>query len=207
MDWADDVAYSVHDLEDGVVAGLIDLSVLEGECQEVAEVAAEQYAEAAAADVASVFKALTNEPWWPRTYDGTAASQVALKDATSTLIGRFCRAAERATRAQFGEGVLCRYDADLLVPTETRLECAALKAVTARYVMDRPGVRAIQENERQVVRELVAQLSQRAPDALEPVYAEAWHAAADDAGRLRAVVDQVAGLTDAAAAALHARLC
>jgi dGTPase len=67
-------------------------------------------------------------------------------------------------------------------------------------------VLAAQERERQVVTELVARLAERAPDPLEPAYAEAWQAAGDDAGRLRVVVDQVAGLTDAAAAALHARL-
>jgi dGTPase len=72
--------------------------------------------------------------------------------------------------------------------------------------MDRPGVRQVQERERQVAGELVQQLAERAPDLLEPVYADAWRVAADDAGRLRAVVDQVAGLTDAAAASLHARL-
>jgi dGTPase len=207
MDWADDVAYSVHDLEDGVVAGLIDLRRLldADERTAVAELAAREYSSAAAVEIDQAFGALVQEPWWPHSYDGTAASQVALKEATSAVIGRFCRAAEEATRAQYGDAALSRYDADLVVPVQARLECAALKAVTACYVMDRPGVRAIQERERAVVVSLVELLTDRA-ELLEPVHAEAWRAAADDAGRLRAVVDQVAGLTDAAAVALHARL-
>lgn len=206
MDWADDVAYSVHDLEDGVVAGLIDLRALQAEWQEVAAVAAALYSPADPAHIEAAFGALVAAPWWPREYDGSAGSQGALKAATSMLIGRFCRAAETATRARFGAGQLSRYAADLVVPEPARIECAALKAVTARYVMDRPGVRATQQREREVITELVRLLTELAPEPLEPSYAHAWRSAPDDAARLRAVVDQVAALTDAAAAALHDRL-
>ena len=42
---------------------------------------------------------------------------------------------------------------------------------------------------------------------LEPVFAQAWRDAADGAGRKRAVVDQIASLTDTSATSWHARLC
>jgi dGTPase len=207
MDWADDVAYSVHDLEDGVVAGLVDLPALcAGEHREVAALAAEVFSDASQAELEEAFRGLLEQDWWPRSYDGTATDQVALKRATSTLIGRFCRAAERATRARHGDGDLTRYAADLVVPDRERLECALLKAVAARYVMGRPEAAAAQAREREVLTELVTRLAERGGDALDPAYREEWAAAPDDAGRLRAVVDQVAGLTDAAALALHSRL-
>ncbi len=207
MDWSDDVAYSVHDLEDGVIAGLVDLEALHaGEWREVAALAAQHYSDAGVWELEEVFSALLSEPWWPRSYDGTAGAQAVLKNATSTLIGRFCSAAERATRAQHGEGALTRYAADLVVPAVERMECALLKAVAARYVMGRPEAEGIQAHEREVVAELVALLAERAPLALEPAYAEMYAEAGDDAARLRVVVDQVAGLTDAAALRLHSRL-
>ena len=206
MDWADDVAYSVHDLEDGVVAGLVDLAALPGDVDRVAEVASQHYSAASAGEIADAFRGLLSQPWWPTAYDASTASQVALRRATTGLIGRFCRAAEHRTRELHGDGPLARYDAVLVVPEQARAECAALKAVTATYVMDRPGVRAVQEREREVVTELVARLTDRGASALEPMYAEAWTAAPDDSARLRAVVDQVAGLTDASAAGLYARL-
>ena len=209
MDWSDDVAYSVHDLEDGVVAGLIDLARLPHEVAEVADQAAEQYSDAAPEELQAILSDLLAQPWWPRDYDGTVGAQVALKAATTTLIGRFCSAAQEATRLRYGSrpgARLQRYAADLVVPARERAECALLKAVTARYVMERPAAGALQAREREVVTELVALLVDRAPAVLEPGYADAWRRAPDDAARLRVVVDQVAGLTDAAASAVHARL-
>ncbi|MGZ6825393.1 MAG: deoxyguanosinetriphosphate triphosphohydrolase, partial [Mycobacteriales bacterium] len=198
----------VHDLEDGVVGGLIDLARLgeHDEREAVAELAAAHYSDLPAEELLDVYAALLAEPWWPAVHRGTARDQAALKSATSTLIGRFCRAAEVATRDRFGDEPLTRYAADLVVPARERAECALLKAVTMRYVMGRPEARALQEREREVVAELVVLLADRAPAALEPSYRETWEQAADDAGRLRVVVDQVAGLTDAAALAVHARL-
>ena len=145
------------------------------------------------------------DPWWPLAHDGSARSAVALKELTSTLIGRFCAAAETSTRAAHGDGPLTRYGADLVVPEQARRECALLKAVAARYVMAREGVVSAQEREREVVADLVRLLADR-PDALGPLAAEDFAAAGDDAGRLRAVVDQVASMTDASALHLHARL-
>ncbi len=207
MDWADDVAYSVHDLEDGILTGLVDVARLREpeEREALAELAAAQYSEAGAYELEEVLESMLDEPVFPRAFDGTAGSAVALKDLTSTLIGRFCTTVEDATRAAHGDGPLVRYGADLVVPPQVRAECALLKAVAARWVMARPGVRRAQEREREVVAELVVLLADRAPDALEPAYAQAWRAAADDRARLRVVVDQVASLTDAAAVALHAR--
>jgi len=205
MDWADDVAYSVHDFEDGVLAGLVRLPELADpvERDELAVLAAQVYSDESAADLRVVLDDLLHG--WPGAYDGGLAATAALKGLTSDLIGRFCLAAELATRAEHGDGPLARYAACLVVPREERARCALLKAVTARYVMARVGVAEAQVRERDTVTALVHALCER-PAELGPLQAQAWHEAGDDAGRLRAVVDQVASLTDAAAVHLHHRL-
>ncbi|BFO21276.1 hypothetical protein SHKM778_76640 [Streptomyces sp. KM77-8] len=108
MDWADDVAYSVHDVEDGLHAGHIDPDCLhaEAERQAVFEVAIGRYVPAGTApeELAEALDRLLDQEWWPHGYDGTAVAQARLKDATSQLIGRFCLAAEAATRLAHGEG-------------------------------------------------------------------------------------------------------
>ncbi|MDP9101408.1 MAG: deoxyguanosinetriphosphate triphosphohydrolase [Actinomycetota bacterium] len=206
MDWADDVAYSVHDLEDGIVSGLVDPGALHRDRAEIAALAAQHYCDASSSDLEQVLDDLVRERFWVPDFDGRAGAQAALKDLTSSLIGRFCRSAENATRSVHGEQPLVRYDAGLVVPAQARAECALLKAVTLRYVMGRPGAVAVQAREREVVAELLAALVDRAPRGLEPAFAQAWSEAAGDGGRLRACVDQVAGLTDAAALGLHHRL-
>ncbi|WP_329409606.1 deoxyguanosinetriphosphate triphosphohydrolase [Streptomyces sp. NBC_00704] len=210
MDWADDVAYSVHDVEDGLHAGHVDPGCLraEPERQEVFRVAVGRYVPAGTdpAELAAALDRLQDQPWWPHGYDGTAAAQARLKDATSQLIGRFCLAAEGATRARHGTGPLTRYDAELVVPYETRLECAVLKAVADLYVMQRAEQALLRADQRVVISELADALTVRAPDGLDPQFRALFDQAPDDRARKRVVVDQIASLTDASARSLHARL-
>jgi dGTPase len=207
MDWADDIAYSVHDFEDAVHTGHLPLQRLDdrGERAGLVALVLERYpADPGTAEAA--LDRLVALPGWPVGYDGTHRAQAALKNLTSHLIGRFARAAESATREAHGPGPLQRYGAELVVPLDVRLECEVLKALADRYVMSSAEARTRYAGQTDLVVELVELLEKTAPDGLEPLFREAFEAAADDAGRRRAVLDQVASLTDASAVALHGRL-
>ncbi|MET7688564.1 deoxyguanosinetriphosphate triphosphohydrolase [Streptomyces sp. NPDC005483] len=210
MDWSDDVAYSVHDVEDGLHAGHIDPDRLraEPERRAVFEVALGRYVseDTDPAELAAALDRLQDQEWWPHGYDGSAVAQARLKDATSQLIGRFCLSAEAATRERYGTGRLTRYDAELVVPHETRLECAVLKAVADRYVMQRAEQERLRADQRIVVAELAEALTVRAPDGLDPQFRALFDRVADDRARKRVIVDQIGSLTDASARSLHARL-
>ncbi|WP_330267090.1 deoxyguanosinetriphosphate triphosphohydrolase [Streptomyces griseorubiginosus] len=210
MDWSDDVAYSVHDVEDGLHAGHIDPNSLhaEPERRAVFEVALGRYVpeDTDPAELAAALDRLQDQEWWPHGYDGSAVAQARLKDATSQLIGRFCLSAEAATRERYGTGRLTRYGAELVVPHETRLECAVLKAVADRYVMQRAEQERLRADQRIVVAELAEALTARAPDGLDPQFRALFDRAPDDRARKRVIVDQIASLTDASARSLHARL-
>ncbi|MFJ2261391.1 deoxyguanosinetriphosphate triphosphohydrolase [Streptomyces sp. NPDC087844] len=210
MDWADDVAYSVHDVEDGLHAGHIDPNCLhaEPERREIFQVAVGRYvaADTDPAELSAALDRLLGQKWWPHGYDGSAVAQGRLKDATSQLIGRFCLAAESATRARHGTGRLTRYAAELVVPRAARLECAVLKAVADRYVMQRAEQELLRADQRVVVAELAEALTARAPEGLDPQFRALFDEACDDRARKRVIVDQISSLTDAAARSLHARL-
>ncbi|MEU8529822.1 deoxyguanosinetriphosphate triphosphohydrolase [Streptomyces sp. NPDC048629] len=210
MDWSDDVAYSVHDFEDGLHAGHIDPNLLyaEPERDDIWRVAVGRYVpeDTDPQELADALDRLVEQDWWPHGYDGSAVAQARLKDATSQLIGRFCLAAEGATRAAYGSGRLTRYAAELVVPRETRNECAVLKAVADRYVMQRAEQEALRADQRIVLAELAEALTSRAPDSLEPQFRALFLAAPDDRARKRVIVDQIASLTDASARTLHDRL-
>ncbi|MGW7051248.1 deoxyguanosinetriphosphate triphosphohydrolase [Streptomyces sp. NPDC054887] len=210
MDWSDDVAYSVHDFEDGLHAGHLDPNCLfaEPERQEIFAVAIGRYVphDTSPDELAAALDRLLDEEWWPHGYDGSAVAQARLKDATSQLIGRFCLSAEGATRQAYGTGRLTRYAAELVVPREVRHECAVLKAVADRYVMQRDEQERLRADQRVVIAELAEALTARAPDGLDPQFRALFAGAADDRARKRVIVDQIACFTDAAARSLHARL-
>ena len=209
MDLADDVSYSVHDVEDAVVGGRFDLAVLDraDERERVAEQIRSWYGDVVTADeIAAAMERLPRTPGWVREHDGSRGALAALKDLTSELIGRFCGAAIDATREAYGPGPLLRYGADLVVPRGTVAEIAVLKGLAVAYVMAPREAEPLHRRQREMVTALVELLADRAPDLLEPPFAADWRAADDDAARLRVVVDQVASLTDVSAAEWHARL-
>jgi dGTPase len=228
MDWADDVAYSVHDMEDGFHAGLITFKNLKSQTER-AEVSRTAIAYCPAgvteAELTEILEALLALDIWPVSYDGGPATVAALKNLTSELIGRFCVAAQQATLAAASESAphpttatplshtspvghsFTRYAADLVVPRRQRLECALLKAITARYVMNRAGVVVAQARERELLTELTYAVERGAPQTLDPLLRLSWDAAGTDAARRRVVIDQVASLTDTSAIAWHHRLC
>ncbi|GAB3281187.1 deoxyguanosinetriphosphate triphosphohydrolase [Actinocorallia lasiicapitis] len=207
MDWSDDVAYSVHDLEDSLVTGAVSLAALADpdERRAVCVTAAKMYCDAEVEELEERFAILQGQPYWPRTLDLTASSYAALKNLTSWLIGRFCLAAEEATRLEYGSGRLTRYAADLVVPREVRLEVGLLKAVTAHYVWT--SFSETRAHQRTIIAELAEAIAAGAPGTLDPLFRWAYADADDDAARLRVVVDQVASLTDTSALARHSSLC
>ncbi|HTR70788.1 MAG TPA: deoxyguanosinetriphosphate triphosphohydrolase [Mycobacteriales bacterium] len=207
MDWADDVAYSVHDLEDGVYAGHVPLALL-GDADEreaLVILAKDAYYDVSPAALDEAVDRLRSQPFWLGSFDASMRSVAALKRMTSELIGRLCSAATRATREQTGDVPLRRYGGTFVVPEGTRAECAVLKAMANRYVMSREVTLRAQARQREQLVELLGALMTAGPDALEPWLRDAYRAAPDEETRTRVVVDQVASLTDTSALVWHDR--
>src|SRR3712207_6657876 len=192
MDLADDISYSVHDVEDAVVGGRLNLDVLtrSEERQRIVASVHGWYGWTADADaLQAAMDRLVEARLWGTGFDGSRGALAVLKDATSQLIGRFAGAAQAATREKYGEGPLTRYAASLVVPHETLAEILVLKGLAVTYVMAPREQEPLYARQREILTDLVRVFADRAPLALEPPFAADWAAAPDDAARLRVVVE------------------
>ena len=207
MDWSDDVAYSVHDLEDSLVSGQVKLDQLSNDLPKLFTVAKQMYlADITEAEMQIALSSLQKLSCWPRYYDGTHRSLARLKDLASQLIGRFAQAAEVATQEKYGDGDLTRYSANLVVPRAQRVEVALLKSMAGHYVINADDSQIRYADQQKLLTELVEAILESAPATLEGFFLQDWQQAQTDQQRLRVVIDQVASLTDPGAVALHNRL-
>lgn len=207
MDWSDDVAYCVHDVEDAIASRRVDPAALRSADvqQVVAELACDWYVpDLPVEEVRAALVDILATGWVPEHHRGSRADLAALKDMTSRLIGHFVLTVEVATRERYGTGPLSRYAADLVVPRAQVAQAAVLKAVAAHFVMLSDERRTVMEHEREVITSLVERYSAD-PGAMDPVHREAHELAEDDIAAARAVIDQVASLSDARALAVFAQ--
>ncbi len=161
MDWADDVTYSVHDLEDFYRAGRLPLHLLaqrdSPEREEFFENVFERRRDdsefAAKSDLKEAFTSILVSTFsLPRAYDGSSVHRAALRRFTAILIGRYINAANLTQ--QDGGRVSLSIDDDL------RAEVTMLKELTWTYVIEAVSLAGRQQGQKRVIDELFAIFSQ-----------------------------------------------
>lgn len=212
IDWADDVTYSVHDLEDFYRAGRLPLHLLahrdprerESFFENVFERRKDDKDFAAKQDLRDAFTGILLPTFSiPGAYDGSSAHRAALRRFTGILIGRYINAASLAER----DGRVCiTIDADL------RNEVMMLKELTWTYVIEAPSLAARQHGQKRVIEELFEIYTELAEDpdnwkVFPNFYRERLrdvHGQEDEV--VRTCVDLIASMTESQAVAMHHRL-
>ncbi len=102
MDLSDDIAYSVHDFEDAIVSGYLDVPAL-GARVDHDELVDSMFewigGEIGQDELIAAFDRLDRLDAWIDSWDGSRVDHARLKNLTSQLIGRFADEAVHATRA------------------------------------------------------------------------------------------------------------
>ena len=209
MDFADDVAYSVHDFEDAIVSGFIDITELNNPATRsdlISKIADWNGHLFSPAELEVGLEKLSESEYWPSSFAGATADLARLKNLTSYLIGSFVsRATERVMSANPQES-LVRYFAQVEVPREVQIEISVLKGVVSAFLMSHESRRPFYEWQRALLTELADALLAANGEHLDAFASSAWISSSDDASRHRAIIDQIASLTDQSALNLHNQL-
>lgn len=219
MDWADDIAYSVHDLEDFHRCGVIPWHQLfSGDAGRSGTPAASTIDRAtqgwynspvdAIGRLRDAFRNLedllrnTFEPLLFSPYEGTREQRQMLRTMTSSLIARYIGAASLSTVEDVGNGLRA-----LQIGDQEQDEIRILKQITRDYIIENPSLVAQQKGQQRVLSELFETILGDAtsghPRYLPPRLRYLWR---DDLPRARFVADAIASLTEAEALGLHSRL-
>lgn len=210
MDWADDIAYAIHDLEDFYRANLVPLNDFQNEdfrAQFLRQT--EMHWRTKDLDFARA-EFLTTElaelipPQLNRPYAGESDQRRYLRGFTSRLVGRYVQAAEYVEDDPNGKRIRMR-------PQELQ-ELKILKLLMRHYVFGRPALVAQQYGQQRIVKELFEDLLEAAKSVrLHAILPASCRESLGRSNvgidlRARTAADVIASMTETQAYALHARL-
>lgn len=211
MDWADDIAYSVHDLEDFHRAGVIPWGEIfsdaggealiertAGKWHDAPEDALKRLTAAweSLRDYFATWDVLTTE-----IYDGSRYHRIALRSLTSTLISRYVQATSLSGN----------FNAPPVIKgAEEEAEVLILKQITRKYIISNPSLLAQQHGQRRIIEKLFKAIMRGVKEeagrpAFLPIRLQyLWDYAEGESARFAA--DCIASLSEAQTTALFARL-
>ena len=206
MDWADDIAYAVHDLEDGIHVGLITT----GRAQALREdiLARAQRAEPSADD-ADVDWAVSKLDLMGDPLLSAKPAKATRKEISSELIGDFISSTTREPPGGTTSAIhSVRYDSRVVVSASAKRRVAVLKALTFSLMINDARVHTLEARSERILKDLFDFHSK--PDALR-AYPDDFRpdfrmAGGDSERRARVACDFLSGMTDQYAERLHQRL-
>jgi dGTPase len=214
MDWADDITYSVHDLDDFYRAHKIPLHLLaarkyEREREVFLQAALRRHPERIGlwADPKALLESFNEVMMglFPLSdqYGGTWKERASLREYSSQLIGRYIG----GTTLEDCGGIC-----ELHIDDHFKLEVAMLKELTWTYVIEAPSLVSQQSGQKRAIRKLFdiyseASRHEKHRSLFPAYYREAIEeAGGDEKQTKRTVIDLIAGMTEAQALAMHNRL-
>lgn len=206
MDWADDVAYSVHDLEDFHRCNALPWRQVFAEKDKLIEHAAR--GGTSKGQLAKAYTRLqeflegTYTHLLETPYEGTSFQREQLRRLTSTFIGRYITAIKINPDPKDSQAVI--FDED------RRHEVLILKQITRDYIIGNPTLAAQQHGQKRILEELFEAINGGYDESLGyppflPVRLR-YLSEIDDGTHARMVADCIASLSESEAVALHARL-
>ncbi len=208
MDFADDVAYSVHDFEDAVVSGFInvsDLADIRAREGLIDKISIWNGGELDRSQLTEAFSTLEQNEFWLTKFTSETGQLATLKNLTSALIGEFVQASTELTLASASSQVT-RYQSQLQVPSSVRAQISVLKGLVSAFLMSHDSRKPLYEWQRALLTELADELLARNGKHLDVYSTSAWNSAKDETQQRRVIVDQIASLTDQSALTLHHQL-
>lgn len=216
MEWADDLTYAVHDVDDFFRAGLVPLDRLGDEdgdemkqLTRLLQRFADEEPGSLDASVDDIVQAARS--FFPGTapsgpYLNTREDRRHMRRVASDLITDYLSAF--VIQDDVATGTV-----KLIIDDTVVHQVAALKALVTVYVVHRPGLAVVQHGQKRVIGDLFdfyleASAEEGGDRRLFPPAPRALLEAEPDAleRRVRIVIDLIAGLTEASAIQLHQRL-